>query len=56
MPGLTKGNTYQFRVRAVNKAGPGEPGEATAPHIAKARYCKQQEAVAAVIACQGGIC
>lgn len=40
VPDLKEGNTYQFRVRAVNKAGPGEPGDATEPHIAKARFCK----------------
>ncbi|XP_023314705.1 twitchin isoform X11 [Trichogramma pretiosum] len=38
--GLKKGSTYQFRVRAVNKAGPGEPGEPTKPHVAKARFLK----------------
>ena len=36
--GLKKGATYQFRVRAVNKAGPGEPGEPTKPHVMKARF------------------
>lgn len=40
VPDLKEGNVYQFRVRAVNKAGPGEPGDATEPHTAKARFRK----------------
>ncbi|KRY50894.1 Twitchin [Trichinella britovi] len=37
VPGLTPRESYQFRVRAVNKAGPGKPSEETAPMIAKPR-------------------
>lgn len=38
VPKLEEGNTYQFRIRAINKAGVGEPSEATVPHTARARF------------------
>lgn len=36
-PNLIAGETYQFRVRAVNKAGPGEASDETKPMVAKPR-------------------
>lgn len=38
--GLKEGQQYEFRIRAVNKAGPGEPSDATKPIIAKSRFVK----------------
>jgi hypothetical protein len=38
--GLTKGEKYQFRVRAVNKGGISEPSEPTPYTVAKPRRRK----------------
>ena len=41
--GLTKGEKYMFRVRAVNKAGPSDPSEPTPAKIAKPRKRKYKK-------------
>ncbi|CAF4583116.1 unnamed protein product, partial [Rotaria magnacalcarata] len=37
--GLNEGKEYEFRVVAVNKAGPSEPSEPSKILIAKPRFC-----------------
>lgn len=40
VPGLKENSQYEFRIRAINKAGPGEPSDVTKPIIAKCRFVK----------------
>lgn len=39
-PYLEEGKEYEFRIVAVNKAGPGEPSDASKSIVAKPRFCK----------------
>lgn len=39
IPNLEEGHEYEFRIVAVNKAGPGEPSDPSRAQIAKPRNC-----------------
>lgn len=38
--GLNEGSVYEFRVVAVNDAGPGKPSKCTEPHTARDPVCE----------------
>lgn len=38
--GIQEGHEYEFRIVAVNRAGPGEPSDNSKSVIAKPRFCK----------------
>ena len=40
--GLSEGKEYEFRVVAINKAGPSKPSEPSKLVIAKPRFCTYQ--------------
>lgn len=39
--GIEEGHEYEFRVVAVNRAGPGEPSDTSKSVVAKPRFCKR---------------
>lgn len=40
MQGLTEGSRYDFRIIAVNEAGPGKPSKPSNSIVAKVQKCK----------------
>lgn len=39
--GIQEGHEYEFRIVAVNRAGPGEPSDTSKSVVAKPRFCKR---------------
>ena len=40
VPGLVQDSEWEFRVVAVNEAGPGKPSKSTGPHKVRDPVCK----------------
>ena len=40
VPNLPEGSEWEFRVVAVNDAGPGKPSKSTGPHVVRDPVCE----------------
>lgn len=40
VPNLKEGEEYEFRIVAINKAGPSDPSDPSKSVVAKPRFCK----------------